>query len=332
MKPVPFVHRRRALAALGAAGLGAAGLPAARAQQAWPSKPIKIVVMGPPGGTTDPYGRVFGEFIGRKLGVPVVVENKPGAGGTIMLDAVARSAPDGYTFGVTTQSSLWGGRVLYRNVKFDHDRDFVPMSMLPVGPLVMAVSMSLPIQSAKDFVDYARADPATMASYGAASVPHIMAEEMNRAHGTKITVAHYKGEGPMWLDVASGVAQAGVGSYVAISPHLARNALRPVATVGTERNPKLPNVRSFVDQGFTGDIYRLSGGLVMIAPAGTPQDVLARVSQLMVEGADSDKAVAMREAFAIEAKPTTMAVAQQRWRDEAPVWIRMTEATGVRVD
>ena len=324
-------NRRRTLTAL-AAGVAAAGLPAARAQQAWPAKPIKIIVMGAPGGTTDPYARVFGDYISRKLGVAVVVENKPGAGGTIMLDQLARSAPDGYTFGITTQSSVWGGRVLYRNIRYDNDRDFVPMSMLPVGPLVMAVPTSLPANSVKEFVDYARTNPVTMASYGAASVPHLMAEEFNKSHGTKITVAHYKGEGPMWMDVTNGVAQVGVGSYVAISPHLARNGLKVLATVGNERNLRLPQVKSFADQGYTADIFRLGGGLVMLAPTGTPQDIVQRISDLMVEGAEAEKSIAMREAFAIDTKPSTMAVAKQRWRDESPIWIRLTEATGVRID
>lgn len=324
--------RRRSLGAVAAAGLTAAGLPAARAQQVWPNKPIRIVVMGSPGGTTDPYARVFGEYIGRKLNTPVVVENKPGAGGTIMLDTLARSAPDGYTFGVTTLTSVYGGRVLYRNIKYNADRDFVPLSMLPVGPLVMAVPTALPMNNAKDFIAFARANPVTMASYGAASVPHLMAEEFNKTHGTKITVAHYKGEGPMWMDVANNVAQVGVGSYVAISPHLARNGLKVLATVGDERNPKLPQVKSFTEQGFVGDIFRLSGGLVMLAVSGTPPEVMARIADLMVEGAESEKSVAMRDAFAIDSRPSTMAIAKQRWKDESPLWIKMTEALGVRLD
>jgi len=323
--------RRGALGALAAAGLAAGGLPAARAQ-AWPSKPIRIFVGFAPGGTTDPYARVFGEFISQKLGVPVVVENRPGAGGLISLEALMRQPPDGYTIGITTSTSVWGSRALYRKLPFVADKDFVPISLFPVGPLVFAVPASMPVNSVREWVDFAKANPVTMASYNPASVPHLIAEELNRSHGTRINVVHYKGEGPMWPDVGTGVTQGGVGSYVALTPHLQRGAVKVLATVGRERNPKLPNVRSFIDQGFDAQIFQLDGCLVMLAPAGTPAEIVTRLGELFVEGADSQKAIALREAFAIEAKPTNAAVAQQRWRDESPIWVRLTEAMNIKLD
>jgi tripartite-type tricarboxylate transporter receptor subunit TctC len=147
-----------------------------------------------------------------------------------------------------------------------------------------------------------------------------------------VNVTHYKGEGPMWPDVATGVVHAGIGSYVAMSPHLARGSLKVLASVGSERSPKLPQVTSFVSQGFDGDIFKLSGGLLMLAPAATPEPILQRISQLFIEGADSPKAVALREAFAIDDKPTTMAEAKRKWREESPIWIRLTEQLGIKID
>ncbi len=323
--------RRRVLSSLAVSGLGAAGLPAARAQ-AWPSKQIRIFVGFNPGGTTDPYARVYGEFLSTKFGVPVVVENRPGAGGTIALGALAREPGDGHTIGITTSTSVWGGRTLYRKLPFDPDRDFVPLGWFPVGPLLFGVPASLPVNTTKEWVEYARKTPVTMASYGPASVPHLAAEEFNKRFGTQVNVTHYKGEGPMWSDVSTGVTHGGIGSYVAMAPHIQRGTLKVLASIGNERSPKLPQVTSFASQGFDGEIFKLSGGLLMLAPASTPEPILQRLSQAFIEGADSPKAVALREAFAIDDKPTTMAEAKRKWREESPLWIKLTEQLGIKID
>jgi tripartite-type tricarboxylate transporter receptor subunit TctC len=322
---------RRLIHRAALAALGAAALPSAHAQ-AWPTKPIRIYCGFAPGGTTDPYARMLGDYMSQKLGVPVIVENRVGAGGFISLEALARAAPDGYTIGITTSTSVWGSRALYRKLPFDADKDFTPITLLPVGPLLMAVATDSPARTVKEWVEIAKTKPTSMASYGQASVPHLACADFNARFGTKIEVIHYKGEGPMWIDVVSGVVQGGIGSYVALSPHLAKGTVRVLATVGSEKSPKLPQATSFVSQGFEGQVFKLDGCLAMLAPAGTPPDIVKRMGDLFVEAADSPKGLALREAFAIDAKPTTTAVAQQRWRDESPVWIRLTEQTGIKLD
>jgi tripartite-type tricarboxylate transporter receptor subunit TctC len=325
--------RRRLVLAAAASGLAAAA-PAVRAQSAaWPGgKPIRILVGFPPGGTSDPYARMLGEHISQKLGVPVIVENRPGASGFIALEALARMPADGHTFGVTTFTSVWGSRALYRKLPFDADKDFISVSMLPVGPLLIAVPTALPVNSVKELLDYAKTRPVAMASYNVGSVPHMVAVEFNTKHGLNINVIQYKGEGPMWLDVASGVVQVGVGSYVAMAPHLQRGTVKVLGSFGMERNPKLPNLRNMVSQGFDAPIFRLDGGLVLLAPAATPADIVRRVGDLCVEAGDSPKGVALREAFAIDARPSTAAEMQRKWREDAPQWIRMTDALGVKID
>ena len=325
------IRRRRMLGTLAAAGLATSSLRTATAQT-WPSKPIRIFVGFAPGGTTDPYARVYGDILSQKLGVPVVVENRPGAGGMLSLGALAREAPDGHTIGITTSSSLWGARALYRKMPYEADRDFTPLGWFPVGPLLMAIPASLPVNDVREWVEYARKNPVTMASYNPASVPHLAAEEFNKRYGTKVNVVHYKGEGPMWPDVSTGVVQAGIGSYVALTPHITRGTVKVLASVGPERSPKLPQVKSFVSQGFDGEIFKLAGGLMMVAPAAVPEDVLQKISQVFVEGADAPKAAALREAFAIEDKPTTRAEALRKWKEESPVWIRLTESLGIKLD
>lgn len=322
---------RRLIHRAALAALGAAALPSAHAQ-AWPTKPIRIFCGFAPGGTTDPYARMLGDYMSQKLGVPVIVENRVGAGGFIALEALSRTAPDGYTIGITTSTSVWGSRALYRKLPFDADKDFTPITLLPVGPLLMAVPTDSPARTVKEWVEIAKTKPTSMASYGQASVPQLVSAEFNSRFGTNIEVIHYKGEGPMWIDVVSGVVQGGIGSYVALSPHLARGTVRVLASGGSEKSPKLPQVTSFVSQGFDAQVFKLDGCLAMLAPAGTPAEIVKRMGDLFVEAADSPKGLALREAFAIDAKPTTTAVAQQRWRDESPVWIRLTEQTGIKLD
>ena len=323
--------RRRLVQATALAGLSAAGLPAARAQ-AWPNKPVRILVGFPPGGTSDPYARMIGDHMGQKLGVPVVVENRPGASGFIALEALARAPADGHTIGITTFTSVWGSRALYRKLPFDADKDFISVSGLPVGPLLIAVPSSLPVNSVRELLDYAKTRSVAMASYNVGSVPHMVATEFNAKFGLNINVVQYKGEGPMWLDVAGAVVQVGVGSYVALSPHLARGTVKVLASLGAERNPKLPNLRSMISMGFDAPIFRLDGGLVMLAPSATPPEIVKRLGDLCVESGDTPKGLALREAFAIDAKPTTAAEMQRKWREESPLWIRMTEALGVKID
>ncbi|MFT4102581.1 MAG: tripartite tricarboxylate transporter substrate binding protein [Burkholderiaceae bacterium] len=325
-------QRRRLITAAGAASLGGLALPAAA--QAWPTgKPIRILVGFQPGGTTDPYARTYGEYVGQKLGATIVVENRPGAGGWIALEMLARSPADGYTFGITTTGSVWGSRALYNRVPFEPDKDFVPVSLLPVGPLVFAVPASLPVKNVDEWVAYAKKYSVSMASYAPASVPHLTVVELNRSKGTNIAVTQYKGEGPMWPDVANGIVHAGVGTYVAASPHLQRGMLKVLATFGTERNPKLPaGIKSMTEQGYDAPLFKLDGGLVMLAPVGTPEPIVRRVSELMIEAADSPRGKVLRDNFAIESKPTTTAQARERWKKESPVWIELTARLGIKLD
>ena len=309
----------------------ALALAATAAHAQYPTKPVTIVVPFAAGGPTDTVARSIGQAMEKSLGTNVIVENKPGAGGTIGVADVARAPADGYRI-LIHHIGMATAPALYRKLPFEADKDFTPISLLPVGPLLMAVPTDSPAKTVKDWVEIAKTKQTSMASYGQASVPHLASADFNARFGTKIEVIHYKGEGPMWIDVVSGVVQGGIGSYVALSPHLAKGTVRVLASVGSEKSPKLPQVTSFVSQGFEGQVFKLDGCLAMLAPAGTPADIVKRMGDLFVEAAESPKGLALREAFAIDAKPTTTAVAQQRWRDESPIWVRLTEQTGIKLD
>lgn len=324
--------RRQLIGAAGAAAVATALPTVSSAQGAWPNKAIKIVVGSTAAGLTDLYARQYGEYIGQKLGQPVVIENKPGASGTIGSDLVAKAAPDGYTFLVTISTSLWHARVLYRKLPFDADKDLAPIAFFPAGALALAVNASLPIRNVKEYVDYAKKSPTTMGTYAPASWPHMIADTWNRNYGLSIQPVHYKGEAPMWVDVSTGQVTGGIGSFQALKGYIDRGAIRPIAVVGSSRSPRLPDVPTFGEQGLKDPIFVLNGWIPMCAPAGTPEPILQRMSDLIQEAFHSPKIKAMHESFGIPDRPTTLAESRKRWKDDAPEWIATADKLGIKLD
>lgn len=326
--------RREFMAASAALGLGAA-VPQALAQPAqnakWPNKQIRIVVAFPPGGLTDSYARMYAEQLTAKFGVPAIVENKPGAGAIIGIDAVAKSPADGYTLLMTTSGTVWQNRVLYNKLPYNLDKDLVPIANFPSGPLVVGVSEKIPAQNMHEFIEYAKKNPTNMGTYAPGSIPHMAADQINRNAGTKIQSIHYRGESPMWIDVASGQVQIAVGSYQAFATVQPRG-VRAIGVTGQYRSPKLPDVPTLVEQGIAGSLFGLEGGLPLMAPAGTPQAVLQALSSVVVEGANTERAAKLREAFAIPNKPKNLALTRQEWDRDVPVWIKLAADLGIKLD
>lgn len=329
--PFPAANRRRLV--VGAAALGAASIyPAVLAQSAnWPSKTIRIVVAFPPGGLTDAYARMFAEQLTAKYGVSAVVDNKPGAGAIIGIDAVAKSPADGYTLLMTTSGTVWGNRVLYSKLPYNLDRDLTPIALFPSGPLVVAVPEKLPIRSMREFIDYAKKNPTAMGTYAPGSYPHMVADQTNRSDGTNIVSVHYRGEAPMWVDLASGQLQIAIGSYLAFATVQTRG-VRPIGVTGSYRSPKLPDVPTLVEQGVPGRLVALEGGLPLLAPAGTPQSVLQALSKVVVEGANSERAAKLRETFSIPNKPKNLEQTRRDWEKDVPVWIKLAVDLGIKLD
>jgi tripartite-type tricarboxylate transporter receptor subunit TctC len=326
------LNRRRLL--ICSAVLGAAPLrQRAFAQGAkWPSRQIKIVVAFPPGGLTDAYARMFADQIGSsKLGTTAIVENKPGAGAIIGIDAVAKSPPDGHTLLMTTSGTVWQNRVLYSKLPYNLDRDLTPIALFPSGPLVVGVAEKVPARNMREFIEWARRNPSSMGSYAPGSIPHMVADQLNRAERTQLQTVNYRGEAPMWVDVASGLLQIAVGSYQAFATVQTRG-VRPIGVTGSYRSPKLPDVPTVAEQGIEGRLYALEGGLPLMAPAGTPEAVLQALSRVVVEGAESERAAKLRENFAIPNKPKNLAATRADWDRDVPVWIKLAVDLGVKLD
>ena len=330
--------RRRLLAMVAAA----AALPSARAQTSeikpatraagdWPTKPIRIVVAFPPGGLTDAYARLYAEHLTARFGVTAVVDNKPGAGAIIGIDAVAKSAPDGYTLLMTTSGTVWQNRVLYTKLPYNLDKDLVPVALFPSGPLVVGVPEKLGINTYRELVAYAKTNDINMGSFAPGSYPQMVADQANRSEGTKIVTINYKGESPMWIDVASGQVQVAVGSFQAFNT-VASRGVKAIGVTGSYRSPKLPDVPTLVEQGVQGRLVQLEGGLPLMAPAGTPEAVLRALSQVVVEGANTGRAAALRETFAIPNRPKSLDETRADWARDVPVWVKVAVDLGIKLD
>ncbi len=297
----------------------------------WPSKQIRIVVAFPPGGLTDSYARMYAEQLTAKFGVPAVVDNKPGAGAIIGIDNVAKSPADGYTLLMTTSGTVWQNRVLYNKLPYNLDKDLVPIANFPSGPLIVGISDKIPAKNMREFIEFAKKNPTNMGTYAPGSIPHMAADQINRSDGTKIVPVHYRGESPMWVDLASGQIQIAIGSYQAFATVQSRG-VRPIAVLGQARSPKLPDVPTLVEQGFTSSFYGLEGGLPLLAPAGTPEAILKALSSVVVDGANTERAAKLRESFAIPNKPKNLIDTRKEWDRDVPIWIKIAVDLGIKLD
>jgi tripartite-type tricarboxylate transporter receptor subunit TctC len=339
MQHTSAASRRHFLSTTAALG-ASAWVPAAVAQPAitaiaanakWPTKPIRIVVAFPPGGLTDAYARMYAEQLTSALGQTALVDNKPGGGAVIAIDAVAKSPADGHTLLMTTSGTVWQNRVLYTKLPYSLDIDLVPVANFPSGPLIVAVSDKVPARNMREFVQFAKTNNASMGTYAPGSYPHMVADQTNRSEGTKIVSVHYRGESPMWVDLASGQVQIAIGSYQSFATVQSRG-VRAIGVTGLYRSPKLPDVPTLVEQGVQGRLVSLEGGLPLMAPAGTPEAVLQALSKVVMDGANSERAAKLRETFAIPNKPKNLADTRADWERDVPVWIKLAVDLGIKLD
>ena len=285
----------------GTAVLAAPGILSAQA--AWPNKPITIIVNFAPGGLTDGIARVFGNEVARKTGQQVIIDNKPGAGGTIGAAMVARAPADGYTYLHTVSGTIVQNRVLFEKLGFDPDKDFVPVAATPSGELPIAVNKSIPVSNIKELIEYAKTNRVSFGSWAPGSTAHIVCAKLNELYGLKMEIVHYRGEGPMWIDMASGSLQVAMGSYQALQPLLSKGDIKIIAMPARRRNGKFPDLPTMTEQGFTHMAFSLFGWLGLFAPAGTPMDIVRKMSAMWVEAAESEGGRKMYETFGLHEKP-----------------------------
>ncbi|MDU7586782.1 MAG: tripartite tricarboxylate transporter substrate binding protein, partial [Acidovorax sp.] len=263
----------RRIALLGACTLAAAGLlPAAAMAQPdaqWPAKPIKWVVPFPPGGAMDVIARTLGEKAGRTLGQPFVIENRPGAGGNIGADAVAKSPADGYTIMITS-IGMATNKALYPRLSYDPVKDFAPISLLAIVPNVLVVNTAKTTdKSVADVIAHAKRDPGklTYASAGNGTSIHLAGEVFASMAGLNLLHVPYKGSGPAVTDMLGGQVDLMFDSITSARPHILSGKLRALGVTSAKRSATLPDVPTIAEAGVPG--YEVSPWFAVFAPAGT---------------------------------------------------------------
>lgn len=285
-----FLSRRRLVQATGAALAGAA-LPAL-AQTSWPSRPIRIIVPYTAGGFTDQMARLLTVGLQKQFGQPVVIDNKPGANSIIGVDAVAKSAPDGHTFGVVIPA-FTANTTLYPKLPYNPRKDLMGVSLLGVSPLVAAVAPNAPFKTVKELVAYAKANPGkvSFASSGNGSSDHLSAEVFWQQTGTEGLHIPYKGGAPAINDLLGGQVEFSFQNVNAVLQHIRAGKLHAIAVTGDKRSPVLPDVPTLAEAGVTGaEVYSWQG---MAAPKGLPPAIKKKLSDAAI-AAINDPAVKKR--------------------------------------
>jgi tripartite-type tricarboxylate transporter receptor subunit TctC len=273
------VRRKFGLGLLASALLTIGGMPlqSAMAQDKWPSKPITYVVPFPPGGTTDILARLIGQKLTQALGVTIVIENKPGAGGNIGSDYVAKAPPDGYTILGGTISSHAINASLYKKLPYDPLTSFAPITLIGTNANVLVVAANSPIKSVKDIIDASRAKPDSLsfASAGNGTSQHLSGELFKSI--AKIDVVHipYKGSSPAIQDVMAGQVPFMFDTTVVAAPFVTGGKVRALAVTSAQRIASMPDVPTMAESGVPG--YELVSWQAMFAPAGTPPDIINRL-------------------------------------------------------
>jgi tripartite-type tricarboxylate transporter receptor subunit TctC len=270
---------RRRLAARAAAMAAAATLPRVRpaAAQAWPAQPLRLVVPFAPGGTTDLVARMIGQGLGERLGQPVIVENRPGAGATVGSQQVAAAAPDGHTLLMSNIASHGIGPTLYRTLRYDAVRDFAHIGLVVESPSVWVANARFPGRTLADVTRLSLADGRgiDIASSGAGSSNHLLIVQFGQLTGARVNHVPYRGAGPAMTDVIAGVVPMMSDSLPSSVPHLRQGSVRALAMSSVQRHPGFPEVPTFREQGV--DLVSTSW-FGLSAPAGTPAPVVQRLA------------------------------------------------------
>jgi tripartite-type tricarboxylate transporter receptor subunit TctC len=249
--------------------------------QAYPVKPIRLIVADAAGGAPDQLARILAQKLAENLGQQVLVDNRPGAGGALGADLAARSPADGYSLLLTTTAIYAILPNLKKNLPYDHVRDFVAVSRIATTSNVLVVNASLPARSVAELVQLAKSKPGELnyASAGIGTPAHLAGEMLNLLAGIKLTHVPYKGAAPGLLDVIAGNAQLIITSPIAAGAHMHAGRVRALATTGSERNPSLPELPT-IAEAVPG--YEISQSWGIVAPAGTPSPVLKRLNDAIV--------------------------------------------------
>jgi tripartite-type tricarboxylate transporter receptor subunit TctC len=322
--------RRTLVRATGAiAALAAATLVSA---QSYPTRPIKMIVPFPPAGSTDISARAVAGKLGERLGQPVVIENKAGAGGNIGTDVAAKAPADGYTIVVGTVGTHAINAGLYSKMPYDNLRDFAPVILLSTTPNVLVTPTSFPARSVQDVIAMAKAKPGelTFASSGSGTSIHLSGELFNSMAGTKMQHIPYKGSAPMLIDLMSGQVNMAFDNLSSSMVHIKAGKIKALATTGAQRSPALPDLPTISEAGLAG--YDSTSWNAIYAPAGTPREIIAKLNHevnAILQSPETRRFFAEQGAEAGGGTPEQLGAFT---RAETAKWAKVVKDSGAKVD
>ena len=328
--------RSFAAAALGvtvALVASAALAPSAHAQAQAPGGGVTRILVGfPPGQATDQVARLVAERLSTALGHPVIVENRPGQGGSIVLGQLARSPADGTVLTLSALAAYSVNPYLYKNLQYDSVRDFDPISLVSDLPLALVVNPSVPATTLGELVDYAKANPEKLAhsSSGNGTLSHLLMEDFKQRAGIRILHVPYKGSPPAMIDLIAGNVQVGLDTVTVVQPHVRSGKLRLIAAGTRERLAAFPDTPTIAESGYPG--FEAVAWIALSAPKGTPRELRERINAEVNKALrDPEFAAKMRTMGALPRGGTVdefgafLASEQQRWK-------ALVERSGVKVD
>jgi tripartite-type tricarboxylate transporter receptor subunit TctC len=312
---------------------GALALPEASRRahaQDYPTHPARILSGFPPGGVSDTYARLVAQWLSEHLGQQFIVENRPGAGGNLAAEGVAKSAPDGYTLLLTTSADAWNA-TLYQNLSFDIVRDFTPVATMSRGAGVLVVNPSLPPKSVPELIAYAKANPGkiTMASAGIGSAPHMYWELFRAKTGVNMVHVPYRGGGPAVADLLGDHVDAYIGTSAAVIGYVRADKLRALGVTSAKRLPALPDIPAIGEfvPGYEATIY-----VGIAAPRGTPTEIVSTLNrEINLSLADPKMTAKIAE---LGDAPLSLSPSEfeKLVVDETEKWAAVIKSAGVRAE
>jgi len=309
----------------------AAVLSCSAEAQPYPNKPIKLIVGYPPGGSGDFLTRLAADELTKELGAPVIVDNRPGAGGNIAHDLVAHSPADGYTVLNATHMAI--NRALYKNLTYDPDKDFAAVTRIATGPTVICVNNHLPVKDLRELIAYAKQNPGKLfhASAGYGSAPHLAAVLFESVAGIKFTHVQFKGGGPATQSLLAGDTQVNFATAPTVMGFVRAGRVRALAVSSRHATPAAPGIPGAEEAGLPGYDFTFWFGLFV--PAGTPPAAIERLHAAMVKGLGKPE---VREKIALQGMDATPSASPAAFeaevRKETPYWEKLVRESGAKVE
>jgi tripartite-type tricarboxylate transporter receptor subunit TctC len=294
--------------------------------QPWPDRPIRMLISFPPGGSSDAVGRIVQPGLEKRLGQTIVIENRPGAGGMIAIDAVAKAAPDGYTLGLGGAGALGGNVALGEKMPYDPRKDVAPVTVLSASPFILAAAPSLKVTSLQDVIALSKREKLAVGHGGNGTLMHLTAEMFNQMAGIKLPMVPYRGIAPVVTDLIGGHVALGIVDPPSAVAAIETGKIKAIAMSSSARFPRLNEIPTFAEQGLKG--FESIGWFGIIAPAKTPPAVIAKLNAALVAELKEPSVVERIHALGAEPMPQTPQEFSAFIVNEIDKWTKVVAASG----